>query len=68
MTILTRKELDAQECADPDCDHAAHTGEPMWMHAVCHPKGDLGVCYIDGVLQLVCAECGKPAAEIEVAR
>lgn len=66
--ILTRKELDAHGCDDPNCPHDEHS--QLVLVAPCHPKAGLKVTYDkpSGSLLIDCAECDNGLARIAVAR
>lgn len=64
-TTLTRDVLQNAKCENPGCteDH------PLALNARCHPGVPLFAWFHkdDGILLLVCAECGEPVAAVQVA-
>jgi hypothetical protein len=65
---LTRHDLDATECEDPEC-HADHSTPELYFQPACHPGQGHAVRYVKatGLLEIACNTCGRPMAQIEVA-
>lgn len=66
MTALSRKQLDAAGCGDPNCSYD-HT--VLFLHSVCHPSAGTRVNYDKrtGVLTIECRRCKKLVAHVKVA-
>lgn len=66
---LTRFQLDGLGCDVPGCTavHPPGPTGPRFLHARCHLKAGLAVCYEAGVLTITCAKCGSGVARIAVA-
>jgi hypothetical protein len=64
---LTQHELDDAKCASPRCDHADCA--ELYLHSGCHTAKPTWARYAKsrGVLVIVCAECKRVVAEIQVA-
>ncbi len=54
---VTRVILDAETCADPDCQAPHGTKTPLFLHGACHPTVPTWAVYEDGVMTMRCAEC-----------
>jgi len=63
---VTRRQLDEATCSAPGCDHTAHD-DGLWLHAACHPDQPVQAFYLDGVIEMQCAICGRMVVRVEVA-
>jgi hypothetical protein len=64
---LTRRELDAQTCDTPGCDHSTHDGDGLYLTGRCHAGAPTQVLYRDGTLTLRCYVCRADIVYIAVA-
>lgn len=65
MKLLTRADLDAAECNDPDCKHEQEA--MIFIKPDCHPETPVFVAYNkkSGALVLFCSECGDIVTRIK---
>jgi hypothetical protein len=63
--IVSRVDLDAMKCANPECDHTACDG-PLVLQPRCHPMEGVTICYEAGLIVAVCKVCDKFIVAVEV--
>ena len=66
MAALSRKQLDATGCGEPNC---GHDHSELYLHSICHPSAGTRVSYAKptGMLTIECRRCGKLVAHVKVA-
>ena len=62
--FLTRKQMDAFKCDNPDCEDPSHE---LIMHSRCHVDFPTQALMTDDILELQCARCGKLVFHIAIA-
>lgn len=67
MSALTRRELDAAECMNPECTHAHD--DVLYLKSACHPAAGTWSTYDKrtGEVAVTCSRCERPVMSFKVA-
>jgi ribosomal protein S27E len=62
--MLTKEKLDKMKCSIPGCKCDSRDG--FFFHGRCHQSDRVTAFYDNEMLEVACAECGRPIADVKV--